>query len=182
MNNSDRAGQREPVNIRRETPSDYGEVYELVKASFATSTNDGEWDYLSEVRKSDNFIPGLSFVAENGKGKLVGQIVLYKTEISTPNGPVAALLLSPISVHPDHFRRGIARAMMREAFAVAKAMGYTAVFLCGEPEFYHKFGFRATYEYNIFHITDETGCAEWCMVLELVDGALAGILGTIDIQ
>jgi len=37
--------------IRQEQPADYDEVYRLVKASFATSTNDGEWDYLNEVRK-----------------------------------------------------------------------------------------------------------------------------------
>ena len=30
------------MNIRQETPADYNEVYELVKKSFATSTNEGE--------------------------------------------------------------------------------------------------------------------------------------------
>ena len=38
------------------------------------------------------------------------------------------LLLSPISVHPDYFRRGIATAMMKEAFQIAQELGYTAVF------------------------------------------------------
>ncbi len=172
---------REPVNIRKETPSDYAEVYELVKAAFATSTNEGEWDYLNDVRTKDTFIPELSLVAENSEGKVVGQIVLYKTLITTPAGQVTALLLSPISVHPDHFRRGIASAMMREAFGKAKAMGYGSVFLCGEPDFYHKFGFRASYEYGIFHIADKTKRAEWCMALELTKGALGGIHGTVDI-
>src|SRR5665647_3784052 len=65
--------------IRQEQYADYDEVYELVKTSFATSTNEGEWDYLNEVRKKDTFIPELSLVAENDDGKLVGQIVLYKT-------------------------------------------------------------------------------------------------------
>lgn len=37
--------------IRQEQPTDYDEVYELVKISFATSTNEGEWDYLNEVQK-----------------------------------------------------------------------------------------------------------------------------------
>lgn len=180
MNSESRPG-REPVNIRRETPSDYAEVYELVKAAFATSTNEGEWDYLNEVRRKDTFIPELSLVAENGEGKLVGQIVLYRTQITTPGGPKTALLLSPISVHPDYFRRGIATAMMREAFEKAKSMGYTSVFLCGEPDFYHRFGFRASYEYGILHVADKQGHAEWCMALELDKGALGSIRGTIDI-
>lgn len=168
--------------IRQEQPADYDEVYELVKESFATSTNEGEWDYLNEVRKKDSFIPELSFVAENDDGKLIGQIVLYKTEIVAPDTIYTELVLSPISVHPDFFRRGIARAMMAKAFRMAKEIGYKAVFLCGEPGFYHKFGFRPTYEFGIFHIADKNKNAEWCMALELTDGALAGKAGTIDIQ
>ena len=108
------------MKIRQETPADYAEVYELVKISFATSTNEGEWDYLNEVRKKAAFIPELSLVAENDDGRLVGQIVLYKTDITTPEGAVTQLLLSPISVHPDYFRRGIATAMMKEAFQIAQ--------------------------------------------------------------
>lgn len=169
------------MNIRQETPADYGEVYELVKAAFATSTNEGEWDYLNEVRKKDTFIRELSLVAEED-GRIVGQIVLYKTDIITPSGPVTELLLSPISVHPDYFRRGIATAMMREAFENAKQMGYTAVFLCGEPDFYHRFGFKGSYEYGIYHAADKTKRGEWCMALELVEGALADKQGTINIQ
>lgn len=169
------------MNIRQETPADYGEVYELVKAAFATSTNEGEWDYLNEVRKKDTFIRELSLVAEED-GRIVGQIVLYKTDIITPSGPVTELLLSPISVHPDYFRRGIATAMMREAFENAKGMGYAAVFLCGEPDFYHRFGFKGSYEYGIYHAADKTKRGEWCMALALVEGALVNKQGTINIQ
>src|SRR5665647_3142579 len=111
--------------IRQEQYADYDEVYELVKTSFATSTNEGEWDY---------------------------------------------------------FNRGIARALMMKAFQIAKHLGYTAVFLCGEPNFYHKIGFKPSYEYGIFHVADKTKNAEWCMALELIPGVLAGKSGTINIQ
>jgi len=72
--------------------------------------------------------------------------------------------------------------MMEEAFKTAKKMGFTAVFLCGDPEFYHKIGFRPTYEFGIAHINDETKKAEWCMVRELTDGALKNKSRTINIQ
>ncbi len=168
--------------IRQEQPADYDEVYELVKISFATSTNEGEWDYLNEVRKKDTFIRELSLVAENDDGKLIGQIVLYKTNITASDHIYTELLLSPISVHPDFFRKGIARAMMLEAFQLAKTMGFTAIFLCGDPDFYHKFVFKASYEYGIFHIADKTKKAEWCMAYELIPGALTGKAGTINIE
>ena len=138
------------MKIRQETPADYAEVYELVKISFATSTNEGEWDYLNEVRKKAAFIPELSLVAENDDGRLVGQIVLYKT--------------------------------MKEAFQIAQELGYTAVFLCGDPQFYHRFGIRGSYEFGIYHVADKSRCGEWCMALELKEGALSGITGTIDIE
>ena len=68
------------MTIREEMPSDYDEVCELVKKSFATNSDDDgtTHDYLSQLRKKDVFIPELSLVAENDDGKIIGQIVLYK--------------------------------------------------------------------------------------------------------
>ena len=172
------------MKIRQERADDYSEVYELVKKSFATSSHsDGtEADYLNEVRGRDTFIPELSLVVENEDGMIVGQIVLYKTDIHSPERKYTELLLSPICVHPDFFCQGIARKMMEEAFRIAKDMGFSIVFLCGNPDFYRKFGFRPTYEYRVFHIHDESKRAEWCMALELTVGALSNINGTININ
>jgi len=156
-------------------------VNELVKISFATNSDDDgtTHDYLKEIRDKDTFIPELSLVAETEK-KIIGQIVLYKTNITTLNGDITELLLSPICVHPKYFRRGIARKMIEESFHVAKKLGYKAVFLCGDPELYKKFGFIPSYEYNIYHISDDSKKAEWSMVYELVEKGLNNISGTID--
>ena len=171
------------MKIRQETPADYNEVSELIKVSFATNADDDGTtsDYLNEIRKTDAFIPELSLVAEAESGKIIGQIVLYETTIDTKNEKITALLLSPICVHPDYFRKGIARSMVEKAFCTAKEMGYKVVFLCGEPDLYRKFGFKPSFEYSIFHINDETKNTEWCMAHELIDGALNGISGTVDI-
>jgi len=170
------------MKIRQEKPSDYNEVYELVKISFAANSDDDGTtsDYLNEIRKKDTFIPELSLVAEED-GKIIGQIVLYKMNIDTKDEKFTELLLSPICVHPKYFRKGIARAMIENAFNIAKGLGYKAVFLCGDPELYKKFGFRPSFEYNIFHINDELKNAEWCMAYELVEGCLNGMIGTVDI-
>lgn len=171
------------MKIRQEQESDYQRVYTLVNTSFATASHfDGtEADYLNEVRKKDSFIPELSLVVENENGDIIGQIVLYKASIVSYDKTVTELVLSPICVHPDYFRQGIAHAMMEKAFEIARGLGYKAVFLCGEPQLYRKFGFVPTYEYDIYHITDTNQNADWCMSLELVEGALKNISGTIDI-
>jgi len=160
---------------------DYDEVYQLVKTSFASSFNDDGTvpDYLSGLREKDTFIPELSLVAQNDDGRLIGQIVLYKTMITTSCGGLVALLLSPICVHPAYFRRGIARAMVNEALRIAKTMGFGSVFLCGDSEIYGKLGFLPSYHYNIFHINDKTKIAKWSMVYELYPGALSGVSGTV---
>ena len=158
------------MKIRQEKPSDYNEVYELVKISFATNSDDDRTtsDYLNEIRKKDTFIPELSLVAEGDSGKIIGQIVLCEMRINTKNEEIVELLLSPICVHPEYFRKGIARIMIEKVFDIARIMGYKAVFLCGNPELYKKFRFKPSCEYNVFHITDELKNAEWCMAYELV--------------
>ena len=171
------------MTIRQEMQKDYDEVYELVKVSFATSSHsDGTTpDYLNQVRMRNTFIPELSLVTENDIGKVIGQIVLYEMNIISTEAKIKELLLSPICVHPDYFHRGIARAMIKEAFSIAKKLGYKAVFLCGNPELYKKFGFIPSFKYNIFHISDTSKEAEWCMAYELIKDSLKGITGTIDI-
>ena len=177
------------MTIRQERSSDYPAVYQLVKTSFATASHsDGsEADYLNELRRKDTFIPELSLVAEMD-GKLIGQIVLYKTDITTPGKTITELVLSPICVHPDYFRRGIARAMVEKALRIAGSMDYTAVFLCGEPEIYRRLGFAPSHAFGIYHVTDQEKNAAndqgvaWCMARELIPGALRGINGTINIE
>ncbi len=171
------------MKIRQEQISDYPQVYELVKTSFSTNSDDDTTtpDYLNALRRKDVFIPELSLVAEHEDGKIIGQIVLYKTNIKTTTETITELVLSPICVHPSYFRQGIARAMMKAAFETAKNLGYTAVFLCGNPLFYRKNNFVPTYKYGIYHISDTEKNAEWCLVHELVKGALKNINGTVNI-
>ena len=68
--------------------------------------------------------------------------------------------------------------MVEDALKIAAAMGFRAVFLCGDPEIYGRMGFTPTYRYGIFHKNDKT--AGWSIVRELYEGALNGITGTID--
>jgi predicted N-acetyltransferase YhbS len=97
--------------IRSEKQSDHDEGRRLVKISFATNEGDDgtTHDYLDTLRTKDVFIPELSLVAENEAGVIIGQVLLYKTDISTPQGMITELLLSPICVHPNYFRKGIVR-------------------------------------------------------------------------
>ena len=172
------------MTIRQESPQDYDKVYELVKASFATASHsDGtEADYLNKIRQKDTFISQLSLVVVDGD-MITGQIVLYKMTIALPNETMTELVISPLSVHPGHFKKGIATTLVEAGLKKAKELGYKATFLCGDPVFYEKLGFTATHNYGIYHIKDNT--APWCMVKELEKGFLdkfSKTPATIDIE
>jgi len=168
------------ITIRQEKPADYTEVNALIDVSFAINDADAgdTADYFTAVRKKDIFVPELSLVAVLTDGKIVGQVALYETDIITETDRIVQLVLSPISVLPAFFNRGIAREMIAYSLSKAKEMGYTAAFLQGNPRFYEKFGFEPAYKRGIYHETDADKTAEHCMVNVLVPGALDGITGT----
>ena len=108
------------MQIRRETPDDYEEVYALIMEAFASAEHaDGtEQDLTAALRKSAAFIPELSLVAE-ANGRLAGHILFTKITI----GGREALALAPLSVRPEYQRQGVGTALMDEGHRIAKEIG-----------------------------------------------------------
>ena len=169
------------VKIRQEQSYDCDVVYQLVKESFLTENHTEEPDYLNALRTKSEFIPELSLVAETEDGTIVGQIVLYQTTINYYNFQDVQLVVSPLSVSPKYFRRGVGSALLREGLRIAREMGYKAVFLWGNPNFYSKFGFIPSYKFNIFHKDFQEQKIDFIMVHQLSENALGGTKGIIDI-
>lgn len=184
--------------IRQETSDDYNEVDRLVRAAFATTAfSDGtEADYLNRLRESGDFIPELSLVATEDS-RIVGQIVIYQTRVyasraaasrandgsdaQAKEGGEIQLVLSPLSVLPSHFGRGLGAELIAAACAKAATLGYQAVFLCGDPDYYQRQGFVPSWRRGIYHLADHDKTAPWCLVRELVPGYLQGARGYINI-
>lgn len=107
--------------IRQERPADRGQVYELIKAAFATAEHaDGnEQDLVEALRQGEAFVPELSLVAETEDG-IVGHILFTKAEA----GGETVLALAPLSVRPGWQRRGVGSALMAEGHRRARELGY----------------------------------------------------------
>lgn len=168
------------LKIRKITEEEQPEVYKLIKTAFETAkVKDGdEQDFAQELRQGDNYIPEMDLVAEVNN-KIAGQIMFTKTYVTRANNSkTEALLIAPISVLLEYRNLGIGSALIREGFRLAREMGYKSVFLCGDPAYYHRFGFKPTSAYGIRHILGFP--EENVMVCELVDAALEGIYGTVD--
>jgi len=165
--------------IRQEKPEEFPRIYELVKVAFQTAkvSNGKEQDFVNQLRAGVTYIPELALVAEDN-GKLVGHIMLSRAHIVNGADKFAVAYVAPLSVVLEFRNQGIGSALMKEAFRLAVAMGYTSVFLVGDPAYYHRFGFKSAITFGIKHmheIPDEN-----VMACELVPGALKNVTGKTD--
>ena len=172
--------KEEPVHVRQEQPDDFPAIYELVRSAFALApTKDGdEQDYVVSLRNSRKYVPRLALVAEEG-GRIIGHILLTRTSLEKGMSDSEELLLSPVSVAPKHQRKGVGGALIREALRIARNLGYAAVFLCGEPEIYRRFGFRPASEFRI--VNRGVAPSDKVLACELYPGALNASAGFIAI-
>lgn len=117
---------------------------------------------------------GLSLVARDGRGSLVGSVRLWHVAAGDAGD---ALLLGPLAVAPHAGGAGIGSALVRRAIAEAQRQGHAAIVLVGDPEYYARFGFSAAPAAAL----SMPGPFERhrLLALELKEGALAGAAGLI---
>lgn len=167
-------------NIRPETEADQDKIYDLIHTAFKTAkVKDGdEQDYAVKLRNGKGYIPELALVAERD-GMLVGHIMLTKTCIHQTDGSCyEALLVAPLSVLLEYRSRGVGSALMREGLRRAKEMGYQAAFLCGDPDYYGRFGFVSTSHFEIRPAEDIP--PQYVLGIELETGSLDSVSGRLE--
>jgi putative acetyltransferase len=127
---------------RRETADDVAAIREVNLAAFPTAT---EADLVDALRESDAWIHGLSIVAEDSTGTVVGHALLTRCHVDgTP-----ALALAPCAVLPHLQRSGVGSAAIRAGLEAARAMGENLVLVVGYPEYYTRFGFTRASSFGI---------------------------------
>lgn len=168
---------RKNIRLRYEQPSDYRTVEELTREAFWNQNAPGcdEHYLLHILRQSVCFVPELDMVAEH-RGKIVGNIVYSKAELFCDNGETREVLsFGPLSVLPSYQCRGIGRLLIEHTKVLAGKMGYKAILIYGDPEYYGRFGFLKAERYGIR--TWDNLYADALQALELFPGALYGCAG-----
>ena len=128
------------IKIRGETSRD-ALVIEAVTASaflHAAHTSHAEQCIVNALRRAGKLV--VSLVAEVD-GSVVGHVAISPVSIS--DGTAGWFGLGPISVLPQHQRRGIGSQLMREGLRLLRERGASGCVVLGEPEYYRRFGFRA---------------------------------------
>lgn len=155
------------ILISRTTAKDFFQTENITRESFWNLYKPGcvEHLILHNMRKGKAYISRLDLVAvfEN---EIVGHIISTKAKvIDSQNKEYEILCLGPFSILPKFQKKGIGSKLLNESIIVAKKLGYIGMILLGNPEYYHRFGFRNAKEYGI--TTKDGKNLEPFMALEL---------------
>lgn len=157
--------------IRAEEEKDYYASELVTKRAFWNKHHPGcDEHYLVHRLRSDKaYIPALSRVAE-ADGKIVGLILYARASLETAAGSVEVLTFGPLCVDPDFQRRGIGGRLLSESLRAAEAMGFRAVIIFGEPDYYPLHGFSTCDKWGITTAEGQNSSA--FMGRELITGGL----------
>jgi putative acetyltransferase len=132
------------MNIRGETLLDYPDISEVNILAFE---RENEAQLIEKIRASDRYIPELSLVVEV-EDIVVGHILFSYIDLVNEK-PLQVLGLAPMAVFPQFQRRGIGSALVQRGLEIADAMGEAIVIVLGYPQFYSRFGFQPSVNYEI---------------------------------
>ncbi len=169
--------QRNKIQLRQETEADYRAVEELTREAFWNHHVPGcNEHYLVHImREAKSFIKELDFVAVVND-KIVGNIMYTLANILCDDGRnYQVISFGPISVHPDYQGQGIGSMLIEHTKKLAKEMGYKAILIYGDPDYYSRVGFVEAENYKIG--TSGNMYATPLLALELVEGALSNCPG-----
>lgn len=163
--------------IRLEQEKDYREVENLTREAFWNVYRPGclEHYVLHQFRKSNDFVAELDFLLEKQQ-KIIAHVMYAKASIQCAQNNVPIVTFGPLSVLPKEQGKGYGSALVRYSLEKAKELGFKAVAITGNLNFYGKLGFELGKDKNVVYADDPE--AEYFLVKELEEGFLEGIAGT----
>jgi predicted N-acetyltransferase YhbS len=169
------------IYIRVERSGDFEQVDALLDHAFRDDkySRGDEGHMIRMLRESDNYLEDLSIVAER-HGRIIGYVMLVPASVNGFPDALPSLVLAPVAVLQEYQGRAVGSRLVEFAIERARDLGYGSIFVFGHPAYYPRFGFKPASLWGItapFEVPDES-----FMSLELVDGALEGVHGLLDVS
>lgn len=135
---------------------------------------------VEEIRSKRWYLPELELIMVNGDtDEVIGYVNFARFHL---NGKYEdrLLLLSPVAVKTELQRQHISKDLIEYGFEKAKALGYKAVIVEGNPMNYRSRGFETSAPFGITaHESVDLPAVECLMARALVPGGLDGIHGEV---
>lgn len=136
------------MEIRTEQSADEPDIFRLHQNAFQ---RDDESLLVEKLRLNPQFDRQLSFVALIDE-KLVAHLLFTSLQIQYPQSfrSISSLALAPISVAPEHQRKGIGTKLIDFALNRLKSNEISStIIVLGHEHFYPRFGFRPARHFRI---------------------------------
>lgn len=140
-----------PIELRPEGSADFRAVEELTRNAFWNHHAPGcDEHYLAHIlRESSDFVPELDYVAVHD-GKVVGNIMYTRAKIVLDrSGEREVLCFGPLAVDPAFQGQGVGSALIERTKTLSRELGYKAILIFGDPEYYSRFGFIPAERYGV---------------------------------
>ena len=156
---------------------------ELVEAVFTDSecAENGKLvrSLVEEIRSKRFYLPELELIMVDEADAVIGYVNFSRFHLDGKYED-ELLLLSPVAVKTELQRQHISKELIEYGFEKAKALGYKAVIVEGNPMNYRSRGFVTSADYGITaHESVGLPAPECLMVKALVPGGLDGIRGEV---
>ena len=162
------------LTIRNETPADRQTVEDITRRAFYNLYAPGcvEHYLVHIMRDHPDFIPELDFVAELD-GQVIGNVMYTRATLTDEAGAVKDILtFGPVSIAPEHQRKGYGKQLLEHSFRRAAELGWEVIVIFGSPVNYVGRGFKSCKKFNVCLENGKFPSA--MMVKELKEGALDG--------
>ena len=161
------------LKIKRIKKQDFQEVDMLLKISFE---KDYAVNMLHKLIETELLIPELTRVARINN-QIIGVIVAAEAEISKGKHSHNTVSLAMIAVIEAYRGLGIGGELIQNMFDKARKLEHQSIIVMGDEEYYPRFGFLPTKEFNIncpFDVPNENFMAK-----ELFPDALSKVSGKV---
>jgi putative acetyltransferase len=127
------------IIIRNEIDADVDAITEVTVAAFKTlEISNHTEQFIVEALRANNALT-VSLIAEVD-GHVVGHVAFSPVTIS--DGTQNWCGLGPVSVLPEHQRKGIGKSLILEGISRLKGLNAKGCCLVGHPDYYRKLGFK----------------------------------------
>ena len=166
--------------IRLEEEKDYFETENLTREAFWNVYREGCFEHLiiHNLRKDKSFVKELDYCIEIDN-KIIANIVYAKGKLKLENGNIREILIfGPVSVLPEYQKKGYGEKLINYTIEKAKELGFDAIVITGNPNYYKKFGFESCSKYKIYYEgLDKNEEAPFFMIKILNDNNIENLKG-----